>query len=52
MITLEQFESDWQWLITFVLAIGASVDLLLAVSLCFYLKKRRDSSFKRFFYTP
>ena len=47
MVTLEQFHSEWQWLLTALLGVGACVDVVLAASLCFYLRKRRLTTFER-----
>ena len=47
MVTLEQYQSEWQWLLTTVLGVSAFVDVVLAASLCFYLRKRRSSAFER-----
>jgi len=35
---LSEFESQWKWLCVSILALGAAVDFLIAVILCYYLK--------------
>ena|ERR1700733_11863029 len=38
---------QFRWLLTFILAVGAAVDVIIAAALCFYLKQHRATSFKR-----
>jgi hypothetical protein len=42
-----QFEIDFKWLLTSILAVGAAVDVIIAASLCYYLRKHRATSFQR-----
>jgi hypothetical protein len=41
------YETQFKWLLTFILAVGAAVDVIIAAALCFYLKQHRTTSFKR-----
>jgi hypothetical protein len=43
--SIVQFEVQFKWLLTFILVIGAVVDIIVAVSLCYYLRQHRDHSF-------
>jgi hypothetical protein len=47
MVTLAQYEAEWKWLLTTVLAVGAAVDVTVAVSLCYYLNQQKTGSLKR-----
>lgn len=40
-----QFQAKWGWLVTSMLALGAAIDVTVAVSLCFYLRQHRNSPF-------
>lgn len=42
-----QFQAKWGWLVTSMLALGAAIDVTVAVSLCFYLRQHRNSPFTR-----
>jgi hypothetical protein len=42
-----QFEIDYKWLLTSILAVGAAVDVIIAASLCYYLRQHRATSFQR-----
>ena len=42
-----QFEIDFKWLLTSILAVGAAVDVIIAASLCYYLRQHRATSFQR-----
>ena len=33
------FEDTYRWLLIFILAVGAAVDILIAASLCYYFRK-------------
>jgi len=39
------FERQWQWLLTFILTVGAAVDIIIAVSFCYFIKQHRATSF-------
>jgi hypothetical protein len=41
------FEVQFKWLLTFILSVGAGVDVIIAFSLCIYLRQHRTTSFKR-----
>lgn len=41
------FERQWQWLLTFILTVGAAVDIIIAVSFCYFIKQHRATSFGR-----
>jgi hypothetical protein len=41
------FETQWQWLLTFILTVGAAVDIIIAVSFCYFIKQHRSTSFGR-----
>lgn len=45
MKNLSQFEDDWGWLIKAILAIGAVVDVIIALSLCWALNEKRARAF-------
>jgi len=42
-----QFERDYKWLLTSILAVGAAVDVIIAASLCYFLRQHRATSFQR-----
>ncbi|KAJ3507435.1 hypothetical protein NLJ89_g6309 [Agrocybe chaxingu] len=44
LTTIWEFTAEWKWLMTTLLCIGAAVDILVAVSLCYYLREKRDQS--------
>ena len=46
-LTLEEYEEHWTWLLTSILVIGACTDVLLALSLCYYLSRWRSGGFLR-----
>ncbi|KDR74778.1 hypothetical protein GALMADRAFT_280164 [Galerina marginata CBS 339.88] len=46
MITLSQYEAEWDWLYITVLVVDALVDLTIAMSLTYYLKKQRVNAQK------
>lgn len=50
MDSLAQYESQWGWLLTTILAIGASLDLVIAATLVFYLTQQRSGAYKRSVY--
>jgi len=41
------FKVQWKWLLTFILAVGAAVDVIIASSLCYFFRQLRATSFKR-----
>ncbi|KAF8148435.1 hypothetical protein B0H34DRAFT_737033 [Crassisporium funariophilum] len=41
MTTLAEYEKEWKWLISSMLAVGAAVDLIIAAVLCYYLKQQK-----------
>jgi len=45
--SLSDFEKNWGWLVTVTLAIGACVDITIAILLCCHLFKERKASFQR-----
>ncbi|CAA7270107.1 unnamed protein product [Cyclocybe aegerita] len=47
MTTLEQYQKDWKWLLTTVLAMGAATDIIVAAALCFYLRAQRSTSHEK-----
>ncbi|KAJ3512183.1 hypothetical protein NLJ89_g3670 [Agrocybe chaxingu] len=47
MTTLEQYQEDWKWLLTTVLAMGAATDIIVAAALCFYLRAQRSTSHEK-----
>jgi len=42
-----KFEKDFKWLLTFILAVGAAVDVIIAGSLCYFFRQLRATSFHR-----
>ncbi|KAL0948966.1 hypothetical protein HGRIS_009069 [Hohenbuehelia grisea] len=45
--TLADFERHWGWLVTTTLAVGATVDIIVASLLCYHLYMERTKSFER-----
>ncbi|KIM82189.1 hypothetical protein PILCRDRAFT_820556 [Piloderma croceum F 1598] len=41
------YVAQFRWLLTFILAVGAAVDVIIAAALCFHLKQHRATSFQR-----
>lgn len=41
------FEVTYRWLLIFILAVGAAVDMLIAISLCYYFRKHRSGLFTK-----
>jgi hypothetical protein len=41
------YVTQFRWLLTFILAVGAAVDVIIAAALCFHLKQHRSTSFQR-----
>ncbi|KAF9554683.1 hypothetical protein CPC08DRAFT_821536 [Agrocybe pediades] len=46
-VSLADFQSKWRWIITAILALSTAVDVLEALSLCYYLDKLRRLSMGR-----
>lgn len=44
--SIVEYEQKQQWILTFILAVGAVVDVVIAASLCYYLRKYRTNSFR------
>ncbi|KAJ7157611.1 hypothetical protein C8R43DRAFT_1182976 [Mycena crocata] len=47
MTTLAQYETDYGWLLSTILIIGAVVDLIIAITLVYHLSKHRHMAYKR-----
>ncbi|CAA7270139.1 unnamed protein product [Cyclocybe aegerita] len=47
MTTLAQYQKEWKWLLTTVLAIGAAVDIIVAAALCYHLRIQRSNSHEK-----
>jgi len=45
--SVHNFEMRLKWLLTFILAIGAAVDVIIAGSLCYFFRRLRATSFKK-----
>lgn len=45
--TLAQFSDKWSPLITTLLVIGACVDVMIAGTMCYALRKQRDGAFTK-----
>jgi hypothetical protein len=45
--SLVHFAHQWRWLLTTVLVISACVDVIIAISLCYFLLQHRDKTFDR-----
>ena len=45
--TLRDFEQKWGWLVSVTLAVGAAVDIIIAVLLSWHLIRERKTSFQR-----
>ncbi|KAJ3804622.1 hypothetical protein F5876DRAFT_70477 [Lentinula aff. lateritia] len=45
MTTIIEYELQWKWLLTCILAVGASVDVIIALTLVFNLKNQRENAF-------
>lgn len=39
MVTLPQYQDEWKWLLSTVLVTGSLIDLVIALSLSYYLKE-------------
>jgi len=44
---LLEFKLRFKWLLTFILAVGAAVDVIIAGTLCYFFRQLRATSFKR-----
>lgn len=45
--SVHEFERRFKWLLTFILAVGAAVDVIIAGSLCYFFRRLRATLFKR-----
>jgi hypothetical protein len=43
---------DWRWLVTTALSLGLTVDILITLSMCYFLQKMRSSESKRCVWRP
>lgn len=46
-LSLAEFGEKWRWLVTVSTVLGAAVDILITVPLCYDLVKKRQSSVHR-----
>ncbi|KAF7360504.1 hypothetical protein MVEN_00781200 [Mycena venus] len=46
MVTLVAYEAQWGWLLSTILAVGATVDLIIASTLVYLLVQQRENSHK------
>ena len=47
MTTIQQYQTQWKWLLTTVLALSVADDVIIAAALCYYLSKQKEQSIQQ-----